>query len=258
METKQVVKKAAVISRRYLSKIGIGRKEKVFAIGYNKSASTSLHTLFQSLGLRSYHGEAWRQQDNLALLQEYDCFSDGTPRDLAELDRLFPNSKYILNLRDLEGWIYSRLAHIERLKKSPRSHKIKPIWDATEEAIKLWIQQRNEYHLSVLSFFADRPDDILVVNFIRDELAAEKVCRFLGYEQNFQNPKKNVNPSKERPKQHTQMLHRCVEALGISKQDLYYDIYCPSIEKEETRTMFPPDSSMLRGYVGNSGNSLIA
>lgn len=245
MVFERAVDKAAVVSRRYLSKIGIRRK-KVFAIGCNKSASTSLHTLFESLGLRSYHGPEWRQLDNLDLLLRYDCFSDGNPRDLGELDRLFPGSKYILNLRDLEGWLYSRLAHIERRKKSIQNYRTKPEWDTTEEAIKLWIKQRNQYHLSVLAFFADKPDDLLIVNFIRDELAAVKVCRFLGYNQEFQKPNENVNPNKKRLEKHTAMLRHCIAELGISERELHYDIYCPSIEKEETQFRFPPDSSMFK------------
>ena len=66
-----------------------------------------------------------------------------------------------------------------------------------EETIKDWIKQRNVYHIFVLSFFADRPADILVVNFIRDKLAATKVCNFLGYPGECDRPEKNINPNKD-------------------------------------------------------------
>lgn len=245
MKIHQVVKKATISLRLFLNKAGI-RKKKVFVVGFNKSASTSFHALFEALGRPSYHGVEWRKHDDLMLLRKYDCFSDGIPRDLAELDRLFPGSKFILNVRDLESWIYSRLAHIERKKKSIQNCKTGPGWDTTEEAIKGWIKERNAYHLFVLSYFSDRPTDLLVVNFIRDESAATKVCRFLGYTGDYQRPKRNVNPRKERSQKHTEMLRHCIVELGISEHDLYYDIYSPSIESKKLQSRFHPDSRMLK------------
>ncbi len=244
MQIKQVIKKPTYSLRVFLNKVGI-RNKKVFVVGFNKSASTSLHALFESLGYPSFHGVEWRTHDDLMLLRKYDCFSDSEPRDLSELDRLFPGSKFILNLRDLRSWIYSRLAHIERGKKADINYKTHPRWDTTEEAIKEWIKRRNAHHLFVLSYFSDRPSDLLVVNFIRDELAAEKVCRFLGHKRECQRPMENVNPSKEHPKKHTEMLQKCIAELGISERELDYDIYCPSIESKETKSRFPADSSML-------------
>jgi len=213
--------------------------------GFNKSASTSIHYLFESLGLPSYHGVKWRRHDDLKFLRRYDCFSDDIPRDFTELDRLFPGSKFILNVRNLESWIYSRLSHIERERKKTRNFQTVPAWDTTEEAIKDWIRKRNDHHLFVLSHFSDRAADFLVVNFIRDASAATKVCNFLGFDGEYQRPKKNVDPSKYRPQKHTEMLRHCIAELGIPECELDYDIYCPSLESKETGFRFPPDSSML-------------
>jgi len=158
-------------------------KKKVFAVGFNKSGTTSLHTLFQSRGLLSYHGLKWKGCDDLRLLRSYDCFSDGIPKDLAKLDRLFPGSKFILQVRDLNSWLYSRLAHIER-DKEEYAHHGGPEWDNTEYAIKAWIKKRNAHHLFVLSYFSERPLDILIVNLIRDESSTTKVCTFLDMKAN--------------------------------------------------------------------------
>lgn len=240
------LRKAMIVLRRFFNRMQIRKEKKVFVIGFNKSASTSLHALFESLGRPSYHGVKWRSHDDLKFLREYDCFSDGRPRDLTELDRLFPGSKFILNVRDLQDWIYSRLSHIERGKAAKGAKKPAAKWDATEDAISSWIRERNNYHLFVLSYFADRPGDLLVVNFVRDEFAATKVCRFLGYRGKYQRPKRNVNPSKERPPKHVEMLNNCLVALGIPDQELSYDIYCPSLETKATQPRFPPDSNMLQ------------
>lgn len=235
--------KARVIARLLLNK-NSRRREKVFAIGFNKTGTTSLHSLFESIGLSSFHGVKWRACDDLMLLRSYDCFSDGIPKDLAFLDRTFPNSKFILQVRDLDTWIYSRLAHIEREKERNR-HKGGPLWDNTEHSIKHWIKQRNEHHLAVLSFFSDRPSDLLIVNFIRDELAAERICSFLGYEGRYGKPRTNINPKKEFSSESKKMFRKCIVELGVDDSELSHDILCRSLIGEELRDLFPVDTDML-------------
>jgi hypothetical protein len=235
--------KFLIKTRLSLNRIGL-RKKKVFAIGFNKTGTSSLHALFKSLGLPSYHGPKWKGDDNLRLLRLYDCFSDGAPKDLAQLDRMYPNSKFILQVRELDAWIYSRLAHIER-QKERNKHRENPLWDNTEYSIRHWIRQRNAHHLSVFSYFAERPADLLVVNFIRDPSAATKVCNFLGYEGNYARPKKNINPQTDYPLKHAEMFNRCIAELGIPKSELSYDILSPSLISGEMRDRFPADTRML-------------
>lgn len=91
------------------------RKRKVFVIGYNKSATTSIHHLFLHLGFNSYHSARWRSCDP-KLLKPFDCLGDGPPDDLELIDATYPKSKFILQVRDLGEWLYSRLSHIEREK----------------------------------------------------------------------------------------------------------------------------------------------
>ncbi len=228
---------------RQMSRLGLRRK-KIFAIGFNKCGTTSLHSLFLSLGLSSYHGQAWKTCENMSILHSYDCFSDGIPKDLAKLDTVFPGSKFILQLRDLKSWVFSRLAHIERMTAMD-AHDGGPTWDNTEFAIKAWIKQRNEYHLFVLSYFADRPSDLLVVNFIRDESAAEKVCGFLGYETAVERPRENVNPNKQPPPEHEKMFKNCIAELHLTDEEVLNDIFCPSLASDEDKGRYPEDSRLL-------------
>jgi hypothetical protein len=228
--------------RLSLNAVGLRRK-KVFAIGFNKTGTSSLHALFESLGLPSYHGVRWRGCDDVRLLRLYECFSDGIPLDFAKLDRVFPRSKFILQVRDLDSWIYSRLAHIER-QKVRKVHRATPLWDNTEYSVKHWIRQRNAHHASVVSYFAGRPSDLLIVNFIRDASAATKICRFLGYEGTRDRPRKNVNPAREYPENHVAMLMSCIGELGIPRSELGYDILCPSLLSDEMRDTLPVDTGM--------------
>lgn len=220
-----------------------GKKGKIFAVGFNKSGTTSMHALFTSLGLRSYHGVEWRGCDNMELFAQYDCFSDDIPKDLPRLDRLFPRSKFILQLRELDGWVYSRLAHIKRDQAMglPGGRE----WDISEYAITAWIKKRNAHHLYVLNYFSRRPKDLLVINFIRDQDAATRTANFLGYPGSFDKPQENINPNKKIPELYVELLGKSLAALGIPEGEQKYDIYCPSLENPATRAKYPFDSSKL-------------
>jgi len=241
---KNIKKKSMNIAHLLLNRDGF-REKKIFAVGFNKTGTTSLHVLFKSLGFSSFHGVKWRACDDLHLLLSHTCFSDGIPKDFTFLDKTFPNSKFILQVRELDTWIYSRLAHIEREKKQNKQ-RTGPTWDMTEHSIKHWIKQRNAYHLAVLSHFNERPSDFTIVNFIRDEAAATKICNFLGYTGKYEKPMKNVNPQKMYPLKHTEMLKKCVAELEISEKELSYDILCPSLIKNELRDVFPVDTQMVQ------------
>ncbi len=236
--------KGVAVGRLLLNGLRLRNARKIFAVGFNKCATTSLHALFTTLGLPSYHGTLWRACDNLWLLKTYDCFSDGIPSDLAKLDRLFPGSKFVLQVRDLESWVYSRLAHIERNKRSGY-YRVGRDWDATDHAVATWIQQRNRHHLFVQEFFAERPDDLLIVNFIRDSAAATRVAHFLGYSRTYDRPEDNTNPEKSVPASHRDMLTRIAAELRIPTQELKYDIYCPSLLEPGSDRKLPADSAWL-------------
>jgi hypothetical protein len=93
---------------------------KVFGIGANKTGTTSLQGIFQIIGLNvanQQEGELYGVQayrGNLKPLVEYinrhDAFQDA-PFSLrsiyAQVDALFPGSKFILTYRDADAWFDS-------------------------------------------------------------------------------------------------------------------------------------------------------
>ena len=241
--TEQPRRSTLLALRRWANQLGL-RSHKVFAVGFNKTGTSSLHALFQSLGLPSYHGVDWRACDDPGLLRKYDCFSDGIPRDLAKLDRMFPGAKFILQVRELDAWVHSRLAHIAQAK-ARNVHEPDPGWDTTEHSITGWIERRNTHHMLVLSHFAQRPNDLLVVNFIRDPAAATKICRFIGFSGEHRKPEKNVHVQGTYPFRHVDMLARCLARLGVPDDERSNDILCPSLLGEEMRLRFPADTRML-------------
>jgi hypothetical protein len=112
IEFRQMVRPIVLSNKNY---------SKVFGIGFNKTGSTSLETIFRLYGFdcpnqQEQEIRTVRQayQGNYAPLQDfvsrYDAFQDQpfSQFDIfVAIDALFPNSKFILTERDPEAWFES-------------------------------------------------------------------------------------------------------------------------------------------------------
>ena len=79
---------------------------KVFGIGLSRSGSMALNSALKILGYRSLFVLTDTQFEKS--LSNYDAFTH-VPLAVMykELDRRFPDSKFILNVRDPESWLQS-------------------------------------------------------------------------------------------------------------------------------------------------------
>jgi hypothetical protein len=226
--------------------IASSRTPKLFAIGFNKTGTTSLDEIFTDLGFHSYHGTAWRDTSRRMIFQHYDAFSDGPPDDFALLDQRFPGSKFILQTRNLDEWIDSRLEHIKRL---PHLRGKGDDWVVSVEAIRAWVEKRNHHHLAVMRHFASRPQDLLVINYIRDPDAATRICSFLNKPISAQKPHSNSNPGANtqtsKVLKNPEMLAQAMADMAIPQTDWKNDLLCPSLLPAESRGQWPADTQDL-------------
>lgn len=210
-----------------IKSLSLGRRsEKVFAIGFNKTGTSSLHKVFRTLGYSAYHGTKWRETSRPVIHRLYDAFSDGIPDDFRVLDSKFPRARFILQVRDLSPWLDSRLEHIRRLPPEMTRH---PEWTASPEAIATWVRKWNAHHLDVMSYFADRPADLLVINFIRDPDAADRVAAFLDHDVALAKPHANRNPEVPHGLKNDAMIESVLSELHVPGDERFNDIYCPSV-----------------------------
>ena len=160
--------------------------EKVFVIGFNKTATSNFHKLFCHFGLRSQHHYANWDLDN------FDCFSDnGDLQDTEFLKKNFPNALFILNTRRLDRWLLSRAIHccpdeFGNFKSWG--------WPPTTELFARWILDRNFHFNKILSMFSDCPERLAVVD-IEEPHWQKSVAKILGFEFSgnfFENTKKIV------------------------------------------------------------------
>ena len=173
---------------------------KIFCVGLHKTATRSMHRFFESLGLRSRHDTRWDKAIlPLCAYRRYDCFSDGGAHfwdDRLEfggnhrvrlLDHCFPNSKFILNTRDLESWLVSKMIHagwnraVDLPQASPRQLQDRDWRVKSKRVLVGWIRNRIKYHEKVRAYFEERPNDLLIVDFIQDADSIERIKAFLGF-----------------------------------------------------------------------------
>ena len=167
-------------------------KFRIFQIGFNKCGTTSLFRLFQKNGIPSVHYDSGNIADAI-----YDNYKNKRPlishkyrkkvffsdmehiyntekllyigRDyFKQLDKEYPNSKFILNIRNKDNWIKSRCNH----DNGGYLEYISIVLDKSkEDVIKMWSEEWDSHHLEVISYFKNRPKDLLVFNIERDEPA---------------------------------------------------------------------------------------
>jgi hypothetical protein len=163
---------------------------RVFGIGLSKTGTTSLYAALHMLGLRAAtyghmreHGLGpWFRGDfGPDCLAGFDAATDlplGTW--FAELDRRFPGARFVLTVRDLEGWLASSERHYAREPATPFGRDVRlatfGMTGFHEERFRA-VHERHERE--VRAHFAGRPESLLVLDVIGGE-GWERLCPFLG------------------------------------------------------------------------------
>lgn len=169
---------------------------KIFGIGLSKTGTTSLYEALAILGYRTITNRHMRTQGLTRWFEgdfTHDYFAEidaATDLPIAtyfrELDRRYPNSKFILTVRDPESWASS-------LKKQLG---IRETWRSMPEfnrRVRLatygiygfnrarMLDVEASHRRSVVSHFAGREDQLLILNLFSGE-GWRELCAFLGCE----------------------------------------------------------------------------
>ncbi len=156
---------------------------KIFGIGLYKTGTSSLHRALTILGFRSFHNVIFyskKVSENPgvlfpeSVLDEFDAFGNHPfSAHFKEVDQEYPNSKFILTLRDLDSWLKSVQQHVNRNRFNPFYRGKFNQYDETKE-IKRWHQHTED----VVNYFKDRSQDLLIMNIVEGDGWAP-LCAFL-------------------------------------------------------------------------------
>lgn len=177
---------------------------KVFGVGLSRTGTRSLTAFLNKSGLEVSHyptdsityRELMNADFNLTLLDYYDGLTDITAAAFfADLDRAFPNSKFILTIRDEEAWLRSAEAHwrgrdpfvggdIEPPRSEDYLEMRRFLRTATYGSVQFdrdrFYDVYRRHTRAVLEHFEGRPNDLLVLDVTKRGNRRKAISDFLG------------------------------------------------------------------------------
>jgi hypothetical protein len=184
------------------------RRRKVFGIGLSKTGTSSLDRALNDLGIPSIHyphdpttfHELASANYRLSVLNKYQSITDIPAAPFyPQFDSMYPGSRFILTVRELDSWLDSIEHHWKFMNEwSKRDVSFSEftkfitacVYGSYEFGRNRFAYVYEKHHADVLSYFADRPDDLLVLNASSGE-GWDELCSFLDI------------PTPERPYPHT-------------------------------------------------------
>lgn len=162
--------------------------EKIFGIGMQRTGTSTMTQALEVLGYESEHFPAglWGNRSHPVLFENNAFFDNPIPIIYQELDERFPESKFILTIRDEDDWLQS-CEHLFTEKRGDfgfdKSERIKEMHHALygtnhfdAEVFRAAFRRHNR---EVKEYFSNRCDDLLIID-IGQEDKWTPLCSFLG------------------------------------------------------------------------------
>jgi hypothetical protein len=177
-----------------------------FGIGFHKTGTTSLTEAFNRLGIPAIHHPYAMYAEHRQGKTRFDAFgdkkfvSDGIVYLIyPELDRAYPDAKFILTRRNPRDWVESVRTHFEKGHAPRADLGGVSLWDRSDadrhvhgihemaygrrdfnEAV--FLERYERHNREAVDYFRDRPDDLLVMDIDRDGMDWKPLCDFVGKE----------------------------------------------------------------------------
>ncbi len=163
---------------------------KIFGIGLSKTGTTSLANALQVLGYKTKdnmgvvkYATGDLSSVDLRVVDVNDALTDTPiPSFYRELDARYPGSKFILTVRDAEGWLKSCKKQFTQRFAEVQTDAHKRLFidlygtDVFDD--RRFASGYEMFVDGVREHFKDRPRDLLIMNIVADE-GWEKLCPFL-------------------------------------------------------------------------------
>lgn len=177
--------------------MGSSTEIKIFGLGFSKTGTSSLAEALNILGIKTIHypydattyNELRGGNFNLSILQKYQAIVDiPVAPYYAQLDKKFPGSKFILTVRDMEGWLQSVRKHWELMMKwwhnYPDFKKFHEFISASVYGIIAFNKERFQFayethERNVRAYFNNKGHNFLVMDICGGE-GWDVLCKFLN------------------------------------------------------------------------------
>ena len=165
-------------------------ESKVLCVGFHKTGTSSLGAALEMLGYRVAGPFGVRDpriaetalDQAVARLERHDAAQDNPwPLLYPELDRRFPGTRFVLTLRPEQAWLASTVAHFGGVSSPMREWIYGPGAGDPVGHEDRYLARYRRHNDEVTAYFADRPDDLLVMRLDRGD-GWERLCPVLGAE----------------------------------------------------------------------------
>ena len=161
---------------------------KVFCIGFHKTGTTSLGKALKILGYK-VKGPFGIEVPDIGekvlelfppIVNQYDAFQDNPwPILYRELDEQYPNSKFILLVRDPGAWLESMIRHFGTRETPMRKWIYGESAGCPMDNEEIYLERFNRHYADVYEYFRLRPDDLLIMDIATGD-GWDTLCSFLG------------------------------------------------------------------------------
>jgi len=164
---------------------------KIFGIGLSKTGTSSLAAALNILGFKTkdYPGldnyiPGELSSIDASVLDEYDALTDTPiPSFYQELDAQYPDAKFILTIRDRDGWLKScKKQFTQKLAdKQNEAHNrlFMDLYGCTVYDEEKFVRGYDNFVEAVKNHFKERPKKLLIMNVANGD-GWEKLCPFLN------------------------------------------------------------------------------
>ncbi len=159
---------------------------KIFCIGLSRTGTTTLHLILKKLGLKSIHfcNFLLAEEPDLKQCDEFDALGD-TPVPLLfkELDSQYPDSKFIITVRQKEKWLESMKWMLEEGEAlwnwEENVHEYhKKFYGTRSYDEKILAKHWDAYHENAMNYFSTSPERLLIIK-LENGFNVYEICEFL-------------------------------------------------------------------------------
>ncbi len=226
---------------------------KIFGIGLSKTGTTSLARALDILGYRTrdYLGVThYRTGDlssvDLDIIDSNDAFTDTPiPSFYRQLDKAYPGSKFILTVRDKEGWLKSCKKQFNQKLADKQNEATRQVF-LDLYGTNVFDEEKfsagyDRFVTGVKDYFRERPEDLLILDVAAGD-GWEQLCPFLGKEiPDIPFPRANV--TRIRWMDINQLVAAAQEAAG----QIAYAVELSRQRKEEALGLLQRTGILLKG-----------
>jgi hypothetical protein len=166
---------------------------KIFGIGLSRTGTMSLTKALTTLGIKTRHYPNDKTTQNelkagnyeLSVLREVQALTDiPVAPYYAQLDRLFPQSKFILTTRPTDSWLQSIENHfrlyVEHRRDDFDDFILACVYGSLHFSADRFAYVKELHEDNCRRYFAERPGKLLVLDLLEAKDGWVNICNFLG------------------------------------------------------------------------------